>query len=104
MSKAEKRFFKLYTANTSDREVNNYVNLFDAIDNQDKYSEARLIKEEKYIKQLPKLKNYLHELILESLNVYHSKNSVDFKLRSLIGSIEVLYDNVLAPYKTGQIN
>ena len=44
MSKAEKRYFKLYSSRHTLGEKNNYSILFDAIDKQEEYDEGKLMK------------------------------------------------------------
>ena len=95
MSKSEKRQFKIFSSNRIAEKENNYVKLFDAIDRQTKYDEKQLLKEEKYIKQLPLLKNRLYEIILQSLDVLYSTNSVEATLRNYLHYIEILFDKGL---------
>ncbi len=71
----------------------NYVELFDAINNQKAYDEKRL--KEKYqksgfMKNFRFTKHYLNDLILKSLENYHQDRTVISKLRSLLNRIEIL--------------
>ncbi|QQS28757.1 MAG: hypothetical protein IPM47_18230 [Sphingobacteriales bacterium] len=94
LSKSEKRFFKIYSSRHVIGEQNNYVELFDAIDNQLVYNEEALLKKfagKKFANRLPVAKSYLYELILRSMNVYHAQNSVDAQLREMMGTIAFLY-------------
>ncbi len=94
LSKSEKRFFKIYSSRHVIGEQNNYVELFDAIDNQMTYNEEALLKKfagKKFSNRLPVAKSYLYELILRSMNVYHTQNSIDAQLREMLGTIAFLY-------------
>ncbi|HET6992723.1 MAG TPA: hypothetical protein VFJ43_15420, partial [Bacteroidia bacterium] len=79
-------------------EQNNYIRLFDAIENQEVYDEKKIkqhFKGETFIRHLPSEKNYLYNLILRSLGEFHSESSSEKQLRDLIHSIELLYDKGL---------
>ncbi|MCW3071846.1 MAG: hypothetical protein JWO44_1736 [Bacteroidetes bacterium] len=68
----------------------NFLRLFTAIDNQEVYNEAELLKKEKYIKQLPRLKIYLYERILASLDSYYSKKNINISLQKMLSRVYVL--------------
>ena len=92
MTKAEKRYFKLFEATNNANA--NYLLLFDAIDKQDVYDEPAIRKQfcdKPFIKQLHVTKNYLSRLILKSLRNYHSKLSKDAELKDLLRDIEILF-------------
>jgi len=95
---SEKRYFKTFTLTDSDQGNSIYIQLFNAIGNQNKYDEKAILRRKKTIRpaQLSNLKKYLHELVLRSLRSYHSGKSIDIKLRGLLDSIEILYDKRLA--------
>ena len=59
--------------------------LFEAIDKQQSYDEKAVISKfskEQFVKQFPVAKNYLYNLILKALDVYHS--GVDLEIGYLI--------------------
>jgi len=95
LSKSEKWHFKLYASGTKSDGPNHYVRLFDAIEKQKEYDEKALLQTEKYITQLPLLKNRLYEVILESLDVLYAKQSVDSKLMRFIHYAEILFEKGL---------
>lgn len=98
LSKQEKRHFKIMSARHVIGTKNNYLELFDAIDAQKKYNEQALRKKfEKhaFVKQMFVIKNYLYELILKSLNVYHHEMNSEAQIRSLVQSFDVLFDKGL---------
>jgi hypothetical protein len=84
----------------------NFLRLFTAIDNQEIYDEKELLKKEKYIKQLPRLKIYLYERILSSLDSYYSRKNINLSLQKMLSSVYVmlpkgLYDQCIKQlYKT----
>lgn len=91
LDRTEKAYFKKFAERHVIGEKNHYLKLFDAIDAQQVYDEAKLIREEKYIKQLPYLKNYLFDLIMKSMNVYHAGSSGESRMENTILRIRTLY-------------
>jgi hypothetical protein len=94
LTQNEKRYFKINASKHIIGEKNNYVRLFEVIDKQKKYDEAAIKKyfrNEVFIRQMTFTKNYLYNLILKSLNGYHSELSVDIELKELFKNIEILY-------------
>ena len=82
LSRNEKGYFKKYVSRHTLKGENNYVRLFDAIDRQKTYDEDKLLRKESYIRQLPLLKNYLYQMILESLENFYSKSRINiYQLR-----------------------
>ncbi len=84
----EKRYFKVYAQRHVKGEENNYVLLFNAIDKQDVYDEAKLLRKFKkntFSKHFSSEKNYLYKLILKSMNAYDLDKSIEAKIRELIG-------------------
>ncbi len=95
LSRTEKAYFKKFAERHVIGEKNNYLKLFDAIDRQPVYDEAKLLKEEKYIKQLPYLKNYLFDLIMKSMGVYHADTSLETTIENSILRVRILYNRGL---------
>jgi hypothetical protein len=96
LSKSEKRYFRIYAGITG-RAVN-YLQLFDAIEEQKEYDEEKIRKKlrgKKFLSQLHVTKIYLTELILKALKNYHSDTSVQSKLLDLLKDIELLFDKDL---------
>jgi len=97
MSKSEKRHFKLYAGRHS-VEQNNYLKLFDAIDRQQNYDEALIVKKfskESFINRFPITKKRLYETVLRSLDAYHSQSSTDAQLKRELHFAEILYKRSL---------
>jgi hypothetical protein len=90
LTKNEKGYLKKHAHfNGINYELNNYIKIFDAIDAQVVYNEARLLKkfkDERFIKQFAVAKNYLYDIILEILESYNKTS----ELRSLLNKAEIL--------------
>jgi hypothetical protein len=101
MGKAEKGYFKKYASMHTIGEKNNYVKLFDAIEKQaaksDVYNEDKIKKQfdDKFIRQLPVVKNYLYKVILESLQLFNSEDGTETQVRDLTEQYDILYGKVL---------
>ncbi len=96
LSKSEKRFFKLSSSLQSGEK--NYLKLFDYIEKQPSYNEEKLkiiFEGEVFIKHLPSEKNHLYKLILKSLRMYYSDQSIGSVLSQDIKNIEILYKKAL---------
>ncbi|MFK7904309.1 MAG: hypothetical protein AB8B69_04250 [Chitinophagales bacterium] len=93
LKQSEKRYFKIFSSTHVKGEQNNYVKLFEAVDKQDEYNEATILKKfkgEKFIKQFSVTKNYLYNFILKSLRSYYSGKDVDSKINEELESIKIL--------------
>lgn len=94
LNKNEKGYVKKVSFQRNNEDLN-FIKLFNAIDKQKDYDEEALLKNETYIAQLPRLKNYLYDHILECLIGYYSKNNIDIVLRKMMGQVQVLYEKGL---------
>ena len=90
MTMSEKRYFKIFSEKHVIGENNNYVLLFNAIHKMKEYDEENL-ENQSFVKNLSAEKNYLHRLILKSLNAYHVSFSNKTKIYGLLNSIEILF-------------
>ena len=98
LSKSEKRSFKLFANRNTIGEKNNYIQLFDVIDKQDKYDEALLIKklkDPKLTKNLSSVKVQLYNLILKNLRQYNATNKTIYHLRMQMDYIDILFEKGL---------
>ena len=96
LSKSEKRFFKLSSSLQSGDK--NYLKVFDFIEKQATYDEDSLksrFKNEVFIKHLPSEKNHLYKLIMKSLRMYSSGQSIGSVLAEDLKNIEILYNKAL---------
>ncbi|HKR05020.1 MAG TPA: hypothetical protein VJY62_10320 [Bacteroidia bacterium] len=98
LTKAEKRYFKLFASRHTIGEKNDNLILFEAIDSQEVYDEKKLMK---FFKQLtfqsrPAIaKGRLYETVLLSLDAYHADSSVDVEIRKLLHFAEILFKKSL---------
>lgn len=93
LKQSEKRYFNIFSSTHVKGERNNYVKLFQAIDKQDEYDEAAILKKfkkEKFAKQFSVTKNYLYNFILKSLRSYYSGKSIDSKINEDLESVKLL--------------
>ncbi|MBI2269971.1 MAG: hypothetical protein HYU69_06375 [Bacteroidetes bacterium] len=89
----EKRYFTVFAQRHVIGEENKYLKLFDAIDEQMEYNEEALLKrfsKEKFSRQLHVAKNYLYEMILKSMRVFHSKKTFQSEVRELLDYADFL--------------
>jgi hypothetical protein len=94
MTKAEKRYYKVYASRYSGNQTGNYLTLFSAIEKQEVYDEEVLLKKfrnEPFIKRFSITKNRLYQHILKSLDAFHANNSVEARLKRQIHAAEILY-------------
>ncbi|MFL5752572.1 MAG: hypothetical protein ACJ76F_04130 [Bacteroidia bacterium] len=98
MNMSEKRHFKIHSSRHTIGETNNYERLFDAIEKQDAYNEAKIKRQfegESFIRHLPSEKHYLYNHILESLNSFHKEKTFLSRYSNILISIELLYNRGL---------
>jgi len=97
MTKAEKRYFKLYVSRIKSGVNAKFLKLFDLMDKQKNYNESKILEKEESIKtsQFSNLKAHLYKQILQSLRSCHSTNDVDMSIRELLDYTTVLYDRYL---------
>lgn len=96
LSASEKGYFRKRTSLLIKGEETNYIKLFKAIESQTIYNEKELLKKfskEKFSINFSVAKNYLYELIMESLESYHS--DIDSELRSTVRRLEILFQRGL---------
>ena len=94
LTKAEKKNFKSFAF--KQKGDKKYLKLFDAIDSLHEYDELLLKKKfhnEKFIKQLSSIKNYLYNLILKSLEVHH--RNVAAGLKGVMIQVDILFGKSL---------
>jgi len=98
LTKAEKRYFKIYSSRHTLGEKNNYQILFDAIDKQTEYDEEAIkqqFKKRAFVKKFSIAKSRLYDAILRSLDAFHSNSSIDTQLKRMLHSVEILYKRSL---------
>jgi tetratricopeptide (TPR) repeat protein len=98
MSRAEKRYFKLFTSRHMPGGQSNHQVLFDVIASMPEYDEAALLqqfKEEAFTHRFAITKRRLYEAILRSLDAYHAEGSIDARLHRMVHQVELLYQRAL---------
>ena len=98
MTKAEKRYFKVFSSRHILGENNNYLLLFNAMDAQSEYNEEKLLRKlrgQALVNRFSISKNRLYNALLKSLDSFHCNSSVDAQLQRQLHSIEILYHKSL---------
>lgn len=91
LTKTEKRYIRLnFTIHKGDK---NYLKLFDAIEKQGEYNEAKIkeaFRNEHFINRLPVAKAYLYSTLLKVLRQYHSSDSAEVKINEMLHEVDIL--------------
>ncbi|TND07595.1 MAG: hypothetical protein FD123_3147 [Bacteroidetes bacterium] len=95
LSATEKAYFRKFAERHVIGEKNHYLKLFAAIEKQKVYDEKKLLRDEKYIRELPYLKNYLSDIILRAMQAYRIDETVENKIHRVIGQVEFLFSKGL---------
>lgn len=98
MTGAEKRFFKIQAKRHTTGNKNNYVHLFDLFEKQNEFDDAtieNLANKAKFVNYFAAEKNYLYNLILDSLDVFHKESSIDLQISKLINMGRILMEKKL---------
>jgi hypothetical protein len=91
LSMSEKRYISLSIMHQGD---NTYLKLFRAIAKQKEFDESELrqvLKNEKFIERLPKIKYFLYNFILRKLTSYYWSRNPDTFLNELFIEVDILY-------------
>lgn len=108
LSKAEKRYFKVYvTRHTASNSQNNAQILFDAMDKLQSYDEEKVLenlKEYPFVKKFSIAKARLYDTILKSLDAFYSEKSKGQQIRNEIHFIEILYNKSLYKQCSKKLN
>ncbi len=95
LTKNEKRYFKIYSSLHVKKGKNNYVKLFDLIEQMKSYNETiiqrKFFNNKVFLKNISYNKHYLQQQIVSSLSAYYSQKTADNELLETIQSIIVLY-------------
>lgn len=96
LNKAEKSYFKKNRTGVRNND-NVYVKLFDVIDKMDEYDEKKVIVKMKghNIKQLPSVKKYLYNLIMNSLVAFYKEDNIDKIIDRDIEKANILFAKLL---------
>jgi hypothetical protein len=95
LSMSEKRYFKIFSERHTIGEQNKYVALFDELDKVEEENDTEIKKNLKKVGVNPDFisadKNYLYQLILRSLNVFHDSKTYNLEIKQALISIEILF-------------
>src|SRR5688572_27726871 len=98
MTRAEKRYFKLFTSRHMLGGQSNHQLLFDAIAAMPEYDEAALLsrfEHEAFTHRFAITKRRLYEAILRSLDAFHAESSIDARLHRMLHQMELLHQRAL---------
>ncbi|MEN8928764.1 MAG: hypothetical protein ABF258_06710 [Flavobacteriales bacterium] len=100
LSKAEKRYFKLFIARhtAANAAPNNAQVLFDQMDRMETYNEENLLetlKEKAFTNKFSITKARLYDTVLKSLDAFYSEKSKDQLIRNELHYIEILFNKSL---------
>lgn len=98
LTPSEKRYFKIYAGKHAIGGKNKYEQLFDIIEQQDVYNEnevKKLMRDEKVAGYFAAAKNYLYDMVKDSLHIYHLNLSTESTLRKELHLVSLLYQKGL---------
>jgi hypothetical protein len=93
LTPSEKRYLRMFAERQGSGDQN-YMIIFDLIEQQAVYDEAAVlaqITDQKLRTQFAVQKTYLHKLVLRSLRNFHTESSVDFEIKELLMNVELLF-------------
>lgn len=98
LSKSEKRYFKIISSRHTIGDENNYIQLFDFLEQQETYDEEVLFKHfkgEAFLNRFSITKKRLYDHIINALDAFHAGASIDAQLFKLMHSADILYNKSL---------
>ena len=97
LRKSEKRYFKIFTSREGNGEDKKFIRLFDLIDKQAEFDEAKILSKDLSIRpeQFSNLKAHLYKRILQSIRLYNSTTVKDIEIRELIDYAQILFNRSL---------
>lgn len=98
MSRAEKRYYKLFIGRHAPERGSNHEVLFDAIAAMSSYDEGAILdkfRDDPFTHRFAITKRRLYETILRSLDAFHAESSVDTRLYRQLHHVELLYQRAL---------
>jgi len=105
LNKGEKKSFTLFANYYSDSDKA-HIRLFELMDSQSEYDEEKIrevFKKEKIKSPLPRVKNYLQEVILKTLRFHHTGKSIDSEIRGLLADAEIFNSKGLQKFKARRL-
>jgi hypothetical protein len=97
MTKAEKRYFRLYVGGQNQKADAKFIQLFNLLDKQEVYDEKDILKKATEIKssQLPNVKAHLYRELLTCLRLLYSTRDPYTQIREQIDYARLLYNRGL---------
>ncbi len=98
LTPSEKRYFKIYAAKHAIGGKNKYEKLFDIIEKQEAYNEnevKKLLQDEKMAGYFAAAKNYLYDMVKDSLHIYHLNLSTESLLRKELHQVAIMHQKGL---------
>jgi len=97
MTPAEKRYFKMLYSKSGSNDNRKFIKLFELIDKQEIYDEAKILSHDKTIKkeQISNMKAHLYDLLLKSLVNYNPDKDIEVVLRNMLNRTNILYNKSL---------
>ncbi len=98
LNRNEKGYFKKHNLQNGEKEENNYILLFDAIDKQKEYDEEKVRKQfsgTKLGEHFHVSKMHLYQVIFKNLRTYYSHFSIEAELHDMFRDAEIMLNNNL---------
>lgn len=98
LSKSEKRYFKIVSSRHTIGDENNYITLFDYLEQQETYDEDALFRHfagEAFLNKFSVTKKRLYDHILNALDSFHTGASMEAQIYRLIHGADILYNKSL---------
>ncbi|SNR63100.1 hypothetical protein [Hymenobacter mucosus] len=97
LTRTEKRHFRLFANRQGSTDGLKFLQLFDALDDMERYDEERVLARVPAIKkvQVANLKANLYRQLLASLRMYHAGQNLDIQLHEQLDYARVLYNRGL---------
>jgi hypothetical protein len=98
LTKSEKRYFKIFSSRHTIGQENNYIKLFDFIDQMSEYDESSVFKEfdgQSFLNKFSITKGRLYDNVLRSLDSFYAQSSIESQIFRLIHSADILYKKSL---------
>ncbi|MEL6672792.1 MAG: hypothetical protein AAFR61_11395, partial [Bacteroidota bacterium] len=99
MSMAEKRYFKIFAGRHTIGQQNNYIKLFEILEQMDSFDGElllqRLKESELPARHLSSDKNYLYNLILKGLSAFNASKTTSLRIKEKLHQVEILFDRGL---------
>ena len=93
MTRSEKRYFKVQASRHIKGNCNNYVRLFDLLEEMEEYDKSKIevaFKGEKFLNNFSIAKRYLFNAIMDSLLQFHEKDSLERQLQKEMNKAKLL--------------